>query len=112
MLFTGGQLSTAGLADQVGWSSRHLGNRFTAEIGLTPKVAARVVRFDRARRRLGERAGSGLASSLADLAADCGYFDQAHLAREFRDLAGCSPTQWIAEEFRNVQADTRPAAAS
>ena len=41
---------------------------------------------------------------LADLAADCGYFDQAHLAREFRVLAGCPPSQWLAEEFRNVQA--------
>ena len=29
---------------------------------------------------------------------------EAHLAREFRALAGCSPSQWIAEEFRNVQA--------
>ena len=43
---------------------------------------------------------------LADLAADCGYFDQAHLAREFRALAGCPPSQWLAEEFRNVQAGT------
>jgi len=41
---------------------------------------------------------------LADLAVECGYFDQAHLAREFRALAGCPPSQWIAEEFRNVQA--------
>ena len=41
---------------------------------------------------------------LADLAVACGYFDQAHLAREFRALAGCPPSQWLAEEFRNVQA--------
>ena len=41
---------------------------------------------------------------LADLAAACGYFDQAHLAREFRALAGCPPSQWITEEFRNIQA--------
>ena len=49
-------------------------------------------------------AADGPEYRLADLAADCGYFDQAHLAREFRALAGCPPSQWLAEEFRNVQA--------
>ena len=45
------------------------------------------------------------AARLADLAVTCGYFDQAHLARgESRSLAGCPPSQWLAEEFRNVQA--------
>ena len=37
------------------------------------------------------------------LAAGCGYYDQAHLAREFRALAGCPPSVWLAEEFRFVQ---------
>ncbi len=85
------------LVAQTGWSGRHLASRFRAEIGLTPKAAARVIRFDRARRRLiGQLADPGY--RLADLAADCGYFDQAHLAREFRALAGCPPSQWVAEE--------------
>jgi AraC-like DNA-binding protein len=48
--------------------------------------------------------GPGTPHRLADLAVTCGYFDQAHLAREFRALAGCPPSQWLAEEFRNVQA--------
>jgi len=47
---------------------------------------------------------SGAPCSLADLAARYAYYDQAHLAREFRELAGCSPSQWVAEEFRNIQA--------
>jgi len=84
---------------------------------LTPKAAARVIRFDRARKLLVRNLASATADAgyrlahhrlapyrLADLAADCGYFDQAHLAREFRALAGCPPSQWLAEEFRNVQA--------
>jgi Domain of unknown function (DUF6597) len=48
------------------------------------------------------------ARALLGLPAGCGYFDQAHLAREFRALAGCPPSQWLAEEFRNVQAGAWP----
>jgi len=107
LLREGGTVRVAELAAGTGWSGRHLTGRFRAEIGLTPKAAARVIRFDRARKLLvrkltGATAGAGYL--LADLAADCGYFDQAHLAREFRALAGCPPSQWLAEEFRNVQA--------
>ena len=121
LLREGGALRMSELAAGTGWSGRHLTSRFRAEIGLTPKAAARVIRFDRTRkllvRRLTGNAAAGNAAAgnaaagyrlagfrLADLAADCGYFDQAHLAREFRALAGCPPSQWLAEEFRNVQA--------
>jgi len=44
---------------------------------------------------------------LADVAALAGYYDQAHFTRDWRDLAGCSPTTWLAEEFPSVQ-DTDP----
>jgi AraC-like DNA-binding protein len=98
LLRAGGDVSVAELAGEVGWSARHLTDRFRAEIGLRPKEAARVARFDRARRRL--RPGV----RLADLAAATGYFDQAHLAREFHSLAGCSPSRWLADEFGFVQA--------
>ncbi len=104
LLATGGAVSIADLASEVGRSPRHLGGRFRAEIGFGPKAAARMVRFHRARILLQRRVGSGRPASLADLAAACGYYDQAHLAREFRALAGCPPSQWLAEEFRYVQA--------
>ncbi|MGH3167406.1 MAG: AraC family transcriptional regulator [Trebonia sp.] len=112
-----GAVRISALAAETGWSERYLNARFRAETGLAPKEAARVFRFTAARQRIA-RAATGVVSggvvtggvppggglSLADLAAECGYFDQAHLAREFRSLAGCPPTQWLAEEFRNVQA--------
>jgi AraC-like DNA-binding protein len=107
LLREGGALRVSELAAGTGWSGRHLTSRFRAEIGLTPKAAARVIRFDRARKLLVRKLTDATADGsylLADLAADCGYFDQAHLAREFRALAGCPPSQWLAEEFRNVQA--------
>jgi AraC-like DNA-binding protein len=101
LLVSGGTTRITELAAETGWSARYLTGRFRAELGLTPKAAARVIRFDRARHLLIRPATTGY--RLADLAVACGYFDQAHLAREFRALAGCPPSQWLAEEFRNIQ---------
>jgi len=61
-----------------------------------------MARFDRAKATL-TRSYAGDRPALARVAADCGHADQAHLAREFRALAGCPPSQWLAEEFRFVQ---------
>ncbi|WP_067478823.1 AraC family transcriptional regulator [Actinomadura hibisca] len=95
---TFGNLQIGALAQEVGWSRRHLNNRFQHEIGLTPKAAARVIRFERARRLL----RSPARPSLIDTAVGCGYADQAHLARDFRALGGLTATQWLAE-FPSVQ---------
>jgi AraC-like DNA-binding protein len=96
---TGGAITVAELAADLGWSTRHFGDRFRAELGLTPKAAARVFRFDRARRTLARQVAQGTPPRLGLLAAECGYYDQAHLARDFRDLAGCAPSHWLAEEY-------------
>ncbi|WP_211349320.1 helix-turn-helix domain-containing protein [Micromonospora pisi] len=100
---SGGTVPVKELAREVGWSGRHLSQQFRTETGLSPKGAARVVRFDRTRRLLQRQAASGQPPTLADLATTCGYYDQAHLAREFREFAGCSASRWLTEEFRNVQ---------
>jgi AraC-like DNA-binding protein len=99
-----GAVSVADLAAETGWSARHLGEQFRAETGLSPKAGARIVRFDRARRRLLREQAKAGRVVLAEFAAGCGYCDQAHMAREFRDLAGCPPSVLLAEELRNVQA--------
>jgi AraC-like DNA-binding protein len=104
LLATGGTITAAALAEETGWSGRHLRARFAAEFGITPKAAARVVRFDRARRMLQRRAASGRPLELAALAAHCGFYDQAHMDGEFRSFAGAPPTTWLALEFRNLQA--------
>ncbi len=96
---TRGAVGVQELAAEVGWSRRHLTDRFTTEFGLAPKVTARVLRFEQAVARLRRRPGL----RLADLAAELGYADQAHLTREWQAIAGCSPRQWIAEELPNVQ---------
>jgi AraC-like DNA-binding protein len=99
-----GTVSVAAIARAVGWSERHLAARFRAEIGLTPKAAARVIRFHRARRMI--RGGKG-----ADVAARCGYFDQSHLVRDFVSFTGLSPSAWLAAEFGNVQVPAPSGAA-
>lgn len=103
----GGAIEIAALAAEVGWSRRHLAERFRRELGLSPKTAARVLRFERARRLL----GGPVRPALAEVAAECGYFDQAHLNRDWRELAGCTPTAWLAEELPSVQ-DPAPIEAS
>lgn len=96
---TGGAIGVQRLAAEVGWSRRHLTERFHAEYGLPPKVAGRVLRFERVVDQL-KRAPW---TRLADLAADLGYADQAHLTREWHSIAGCSPRQWMTEELPFVQ---------
>jgi AraC-like DNA-binding protein len=86
----------ARVAAEVGYSRRRLSTLVRIETGLAPKEYQRVARFERTRRLLGHR-------PLAAVAATCGYADQAHLAREWSELAGCAPTTWLREEFPFLQ---------
>jgi AraC-like DNA-binding protein len=94
LVATAGQVDVATLAADVGWSRRHLSERFAAEFGVGPKAMARVLRFERARWMIIRRERL----SLAEIAAECGYADQAHMTREFQALAGASPRAWLANE--------------
>jgi transcriptional regulator GlxA family with amidase domain len=79
------------LAREVGWSHRHLIARFKQQVGLGPKTAARLVRFDEVLRRLDER--RPLDWGL--VAVEAGYADQAHLIRDFRQFTGTTPTEFL-----------------
>ncbi len=87
-----GRIPVGALAARLGCSRKHLAAVFRRHTGLAPKSLARVLRFERAFRTL--RAGE--APSLAALAADCGYADQAHFNRDFRAFAGESPRVLLA----------------
>jgi len=89
---TGGRLRIGALARELGCSRRHLTARFAEQIGPPPKTAARLIRFQRAVRLLGRDDGS----RFAEIAQDCGYCDQAHLNRDFRELAGTPPGALVA----------------
>jgi AraC-like DNA-binding protein len=94
---TRGAVRVADLAHEVGWSRRHLTDRFTDEYGIGPKQAARIERFQHARQLI------GAGHPVADVAATSGYADQAHLTRDFRALGGCTPTEWRRESLSFVQ---------
>ncbi len=89
---TSGSEPIGAILSEIGWSRGRLAQRFSAQAGLTPKAAAKVLRFRRAADLLTQPGHR----SLASIALTCGYYDQAHFNRDFRALAGCSPTAWIA----------------
>lgn len=88
------------IAATIGWTRQHSARRFAGEFGLSPKLAARVVRFDRARRVL-----QVPFLSIAQVALACGYYDQAHLTRDFTELAGVPPARLLADDLPSVQDD-------
>lgn len=94
LVASGGGLSVGELAFATGWSRQHLRRRFAAEFGLSPKLAARVIRFGRAARLL----QSTPAPSIARVAVACGYYDQSHLNRDVADLAACTPAELLRED--------------
>jgi AraC-like DNA-binding protein len=110
-----GRIALGSLATEVEWSHRTLIARFQKCLGLPPKTIARLLRFNRAvrsldglsRTRANEPAGKPYletrqpadspagAIEWAGLAAECGYFDQAHFIREFREFAGMTPDAFL-----------------
>jgi AraC-like DNA-binding protein len=96
----GGQVSIEALADAASLSPRQFRRICLERAGLSPKHLARVLRFRRAAKYAGERR-----RDWADVALECGYYDQAHLINEFKELAGVSPVQFssltVASHFRS-----------
>jgi AraC-like DNA-binding protein len=98
-----GRIRIAELAAAVGASRRYLTVKFREEVGLAPKAVARVLRFADARRRIAAEP-----ARFADIALACGYCDQAHLNRDFRELGGTTPGEFLKVTFLQ---DRTPAGA-
>jgi AraC-like DNA-binding protein len=90
-----GRARVSGLAEELGWSHRRLIARFREGIGLAPKTLGRVLRFERVSRLLQQVDEP----RLAEVALDCGYYDQAHLNRDFRQFAGTTPGDYLARRL-------------
>jgi len=97
-----GCVSVDQLATAAGISSRQLERRFLREIGIGPKLLGRILRFQQVFRAV-ERVDSAWAS----IAVECGYYDQAHLIRDFTQFAGQTPAVLLAERSALTEAFTR-----
>jgi AraC-like DNA-binding protein len=84
------------VARSTGWSERRFSQIFREEVGFAPKVWCRIQRFQRVVRQLHR----GATVEWPELALACGFYDQSHLANEFRAFAGVSPTGYSAVEGR------------
>ncbi|HEY2362697.1 MAG TPA: helix-turn-helix transcriptional regulator [Candidatus Angelobacter sp.] len=82
------------LAGHIGISSRRFIQLFSNEVGLTPKLFARVRRFQQVLQRIRTNADF----SWVDMAASCGYFDQAHFIHDFKEFSGINPTAYLAQK--------------
>jgi AraC-like DNA-binding protein len=88
----------ADVSDQIGISSRRFIQLFSSEVGLTPKLFCRVRRFQ----RVLEKIRTGAEFDWVDLAASCGYFDQAHFIHDFKAFSGINPTTYMATKTEHM----------
>jgi AraC-like DNA-binding protein len=114
LVATDGRIALGSLAAELHCSHRTLIARFRMHVGFPPKTIARLLRFNRAVRsidRLSRRSnehvskpyiearqpGDPLVGAVqwAGLAVDCGYADQAHLIKDFREFAGLTPDAFL-----------------
>ncbi len=91
LLATRGDARVGRLAEATGYSRKYLTRLLRREVGLPPKVIARIARFHYAVDRLRASAPG----SWAEVAVDCGFYDQSHFIQEVRAFAGCAPGELL-----------------
>ena len=104
---TGGRVSVDQLANDAGISSRQLERRFLREIGLGPKLLGRIIRFQQV-----FRAVEQCDAAWAAVAIECGYYDQAHLIRDFHQFARQTPAILFGRQSALTESFTRKARTS
>ncbi len=106
-LLEGDEVRVESVAERLGVTSRHLRRAFTESVGIGPKDFARTVRLQRAVRR------AATSKDWARIAADAGYYDQAHLIADFRELVGLTPGAFLKRAGdRGVEASSTTTEAS
>jgi len=91
-------VSIEALAHDLGWSPKRLGFRVREATGVGPRLFRRLARFSRLVAKLQQNP----AASWAQLALECGWFDQPHMLRDFREFAGVTPREFVARSMPNI----------
>jgi AraC-like DNA-binding protein len=89
LLEGGEEVRVSRVAERLGVTARHLRRAFTESVGIGPKDFARAVRLQRAVRM------TAMSNNWGRIAADAGYYDQAHLIADFRELVGLTPSAYV-----------------
>ncbi|NNE65340.1 MAG: helix-turn-helix transcriptional regulator [Pyrinomonadaceae bacterium] len=85
------------LTEEVGYSKKHFINKFKQDVGVSPKAYLRIMRFQRAIEEIESRD-----YDWAEIALDCGYYDQAHFINDFRTFSGFTPVEYARQKNGNL----------
>lgn len=84
-------ISIVDLADEVGHTHKHVIDRFNRHVGITPKILARILKFQRVLQSVENRT----IVNWASVAQTCGYYDQSHFIKDFKAFSGVNPTTYM-----------------
>ena len=84
------RISIARMNSKIGYSQRHFTDMFRRQIGVTPKSYLKIMRFQKAVRTIDDSSSP----DWGDIAADCGFYDQAHFINDFKHFSGFTPEQY------------------
>lgn len=93
ILLAGGRVGIPNLAGMSGLGSRQFERRFVRQVGMRPKLLARIARFEAAL----ETKARFAARSWTAVAHDFGYYDQMHMVHDFQEFTGITPTETLAQ---------------
>lgn len=89
-----GMMSVEEIGSRAGLSKKQLERKFLSTVGTTPKTFARITRFLNLCQNLEDHKGR----TLTELTHDCGYYDQAHFIKEFKEFSGYTPKEFYERE--------------
>lgn len=92
---TKGKIRVKELAWEIGYSERHINQKFIDYFGISPKVFSKIIRFQHVLNQLNQFNSHTVQGSLIDIAQDAGYYDQSHMYKDFSEFSNNSPGQYL-----------------